>query len=201
MASSSIDGSGRQSQTARMALTQIPRRTVEDYLLLPDDGPRYQLIDGELYMAPSPNSFHQDISRNLVMILGPFIARRKLGKLYHAPFDVYLSEHNVFQPDVLFISNARAEILTKAGVKGAPDFVVEILSPSTARLDLDLKRRAYARFGVEELWIIDPKAREIGVYRFAENVEEPVATFREGDLIETRIFPGLKIDAREVFEE
>jgi Uma2 family endonuclease len=184
-----------------MVLKHMPRQTVSDYKLLPETGPRYQLIEGDLYMAPAPNRYHQDISRNLELIIGSYLRKRKLGKLYDAPFDVYLGEHDVFQPDILFVSNARNHILTEAGAKGAPDLIVEILSPKTAKLDLEVKRRGYARAGVEEMWIIDPKKRQIAIYRFAKDAEKPVAKIQEGDPLQTPIFPGLKIDTREVFEE
>lgn len=104
--------------------------------------------------------------------------------MYHAQFDVYLGEHDVFQPDILFVSNERRSILTERGAEGAPDFVVEILSPRTARIDHDNKRQIYARHGVDELWII-----------------EPATIFSEGNVIEPTRFPGLRIDTRDVFAQ
>jgi len=177
----------------------MPLLTVEDYRNLPETGPRYQLIEGDLYMAPAPNRYHQDISRNLELIIGNWLKKHPIGKLYDAPFDVVLDEFDVFQPDILFVSKERASILTDAGAEGAPDFIVEILSPRTARLDLDNKRKMYARHGVTELWIIDPEPRRILVYRFKENPAEPVEVRSEGDLIESALFPGLRIDTREIF--
>lgn len=92
-------------------MDSIPLVTVADYKLLPEMGPRYQLIEGDLYTAPAPNSFHQDISRNLQHILLNFLADQPVRAIYHAPFDVYLDETNLFQPDIVFVSNGRAEIL------------------------------------------------------------------------------------------
>src|SRR5438067_12573258 len=109
--------------------------TVEDYLSLPEGGPRYELIEGELLMAPAPNRYHQDISRNLTLILGEYLRKKRIGKIYNAPFDVFLGEINVVQPDIIFVSKKHARILTDAGAEGAPEFVVEILSPSTLRRD------------------------------------------------------------------
>jgi Uma2 family endonuclease len=179
----------------------MPMLTVEDYRNTPETGSRYQLIEGDLYMAPAPNRYHQDISRNLEWILCSYLKKNPIGKVYDAPFDVYLDEFDVFQPDVLFVSKARYSILTDDGAEGAPDFVAEILSPRTARLDRDNKRKMYIRHGVRELWLIDPEQRSILVYRTEEDAKNPVATHVEGDDIESPLFPGLRIDTREVFAE
>jgi Uma2 family endonuclease len=111
-----------------------------------------------------------------------------VGKLYHAPFDVHFDKHNVFQPDSVFVSKNRLSILTKAGAKGAPDFVVEILSPKTAEIDRVQKRQVYALAGVEELWIIDPEPRRIEVYVLAKNPGSPAAIRHERDQFESKLF-------------
>src|SRR6516162_4167517 len=133
-----------------------PPLTVAEYRNLPETGPRYQLIEGDLYMVPAPNRFHQDISRNLEVILANYLSAHPIGVLYDAPFDVYLTDTDVFQPDLLVVLNQNRGILTDAGAEGAPDFVVEVLSSKTRQLDLVNKKRIYARMGVKELWIIDP---------------------------------------------
>jgi Uma2 family endonuclease len=184
-----------------MATTQTPMLTVQDYRNLPETGPRYQLIEGDLYMAPAPNRYHQEISGNLELMLRIYLREHPIGKLYDAPFDVYLDEYDVFQPDILFVSRERFSILTDAGAEGAPDFVVEILSPKTANLDRENKRKMYARHGVIELWIIEPDERRILVYRLAENPDEPCAVYSEGDVIEPVMFPGLRIETSEVFAQ
>ncbi len=178
---------------------EAPPLTVEHYKNLPETGPRYQLIEGDLYMAPAPNRYHQDISRNLEFILLNYLKERPLGVLYDAPFDVYLSETDVFQPDIIVVLNANRHLLTDAGCEGPPDFVVEILSPKTRRLDLENKKRIYARLGVKELWIIDPEPREVLVYRFGENVDEPVERFDESGIGTSPLLPGLAIKLKEVF--
>jgi Uma2 family endonuclease len=131
--------------------------TVENYKILPETGPRYQLIEGCLYMAPAPNRYHQDISRNLEKILLDYLDEHPIGKIYDAPFDVYLDNYNVFQPDIVFVAKEHYAVFTDAGIEGSPDFVAEILSPKTARLDRDNKRRVYAQRGLRELWIIAPE--------------------------------------------
>lgn len=173
--------------------------TVENYKILPETGPRYQLIEGRLYMAPAPNRYHQDISRNLEYILLEYLEDSPIGTLYHAPFDVYLDDHNVFQPDILVVLNERLSILTNAGAEGAPDFIVEILSPKTARLDRKNKSRVYASSGVRELWIIAPEIRQIEIYLLEKDADNPEATHGEAEQFESALFPGLRFDAARIF--
>ena len=184
-----------------MSTAAIPLLTVENYKILPETGPRYQLIEGDLYMAPAPNRYHQDISRNLEYILLDYLEDHPIGKLYDAPFDVYLDEYNVFQPDILVVLNERLSILTDAGAEGAPDFVVEILSPKTARLDRDNKRRVYATSGVRELWIIAPESRTIEVYLLGQDAANPAAIYRESDTFESALFPGLQFKGPAIFAQ
>jgi Uma2 family endonuclease len=179
----------------------IPLLTVENYKILPETGPRYQLIEGDLYMAPAPNRYHQDISRNLEYVLLDYLEEHPIGKLYDAPFDVYLDQYNVFQPDILVVLNEHLSILTDAGAEGAPDFVVEILSPKTARLDRDNKRRVYATSGVRELWIIAPETRQIAIYLLGQDAAEPSATYGEQDNFESALFPGLRFQAAAIFAQ
>jgi Uma2 family endonuclease len=176
-----------------------PPLTVEHYRNLPETGPRYQLIDSELYMAPAPNRFHQDISRNLEFILLRYLAENRIGILYHAPFDVYLTNTDVFQPDIVVVFNENRRILTDAGAEGPPDFVVEILSPTTRGLDLEKKKRTYARLGVKELWIIDPEPGQLFRHVFEVDRQDPVETFNTRQTITTPLFPGLAVNLEEVF--
>ena len=175
--------------------------TKEDYRMLPDSGPRYQLVEGELYMSPAPNRYHQVISRNIEFMLLKYLEQHPGGELYHAPFDVYLTEHNVFQPDIVFVAKSNYDVLTDAGVEGIPNFVVEILSPSNAYLDKKAKLRVYAREGVKELWIVDPEARLLHVYDLPKNADSPGATYGQGDSFSSEHFPGLKISCAEIFRK
>lgn len=177
----------------------IPLHTVENYKILPETGPRYQLIEGDLYMAPAPNRYHQVISRNLEYILMKYLEEHPIGDLYDAPFDVYLGEYDVFQPDILVVLNERLSILTDAGAEGAPNFVVEILSPKTAKLDRVNKRRVYARTGVKELWIIDPEPRQIEVYLLGQDPATPKARHGDEAKFTSALFPGLTFDAAAIF--
>lgn len=178
----------------------FPPLTVENYKLLPETGPRYQLIQGDLYMAPAPNRFHQEISRNLQFEFHSYLKRNPIGKLFDAPFDVYLNEINVFQPDIIIVLNNRLGILTDAGAEGAPELVVEILSPKTRRLDLVNKKQEYARAGVEELWIIDPEPRTIMIHRFGSDGVEETRQVSEYGTLSTELLPGFELAAATIFE-
>ena len=176
-----------------------PPLTVAEYRNLPETGPRYQLIEGDLYMAPAPNRFHQDISRNLVVLFANYLLRHPIGVLYDAPFDVYLTDFDVFQPDLLIVLNENRKILTDAGAEGAPNLVVEVLSPKTRQLDLVNKKRVYARMGVKELWIIDPDKKEVAIYRFDQDPTDPVATLSGEMEVSSPLLPGLAIALPDIF--
>jgi Uma2 family endonuclease len=146
-----------------MAVRDTVRRklTYEDYVLFPEDGQRHEILEGEHYVMPAPSLEHQDVVMALSVKLGLFVRERRLGRVYPAPTDVLFSRHDIAQPDLLFVSNERADILTKANVQGAPDLVIEILSDSSRRRDETLKREIYERAGVLEYWLIDPQHRSV----------------------------------------
>jgi len=182
-----------------MAQVEIEKLTYREYEKLPETGPRYQLIDGELHLSPAPDRYHQVISRNLQYIIMRYLEDHPFGELYNAPFDVHLSEHDVFQPDLCFISEARADILVKKGMLGSPDWAAEILSPSTASLDKRDKRLRYAKFGVKELWLIDPELCRIHVYDLSANPNKPTITYDEGETFSCLHFPGLNFESDKIF--
>ena len=159
--------------------------TYADYAALPDDGHRYQLLEGELVMTPSPNTWHQGVSREIFVGLVQFVHLHGLGDVFAAPLDVTLSDRNVLQPDILFISNERARILQGGRIIGAPDLCVEILSPGTERIDRVRKLELYARFDVTHYWIVDLSARTIEEYvldqaTFTARAASPATTSRSG---------------------
>ena len=137
--------------------------TFKDYLKLPEGSP-YQLIEGELIMSPSPNSYHQTISKNLEFILIGYTKANKSGIVLHAPIDVYIDEKNVFQPDIIFISKENKSILRKKGIVGAPDLVIEILSVSTMGYDEIVKKNIYLEAGVKEYITVNPSEKIIKTY-------------------------------------
>jgi len=166
-----------------------------------EDGHYYQVIEGELHMSPSPNDLHQVIVGNIYFIFRAFLKKNPIGKARVSPLDVFLTEINVFQPDVLYVSHENASILTPSGTKGAPDLVVEVLSPGTKSYDLGPKRAIYARTGVKELWIIDPATLTIQVYRLQLNAQSPEAAFDATAHFTSPLLPGLTINAAEIFEQ
>ena len=174
------------------------RLTYADYLETPDDE-RYELLNGELVMSPSPKEIHQSISGILHLVIGAFVRERSLGKLYFAPFDVVLSDTDVVQPDLLFVSNERIGIVTADNVRGAPDLVVEILSPATAERDRTVKLDLYARHGVKEYWIVDPDARTITVLLRGEGGFEVVGVYGEGESLRSPTLAGFSVALGEVF--
>ena len=141
-----------------------PRYVYEDLLTMPDDGRRYELLEGDLLVSPSAKPRHQEIVTNLTMLLG-ILQKQGLGRVYPAPLDVVLDQHNVFEPDVFFIRTERLDIVTEKNVSGPPDLVVEVLSDGTRDTDLGCKLRAYGRFGVPEYWVVDSEANTVQVFR------------------------------------
>ena len=149
--------------------TTIPT-TWEDVLRMPDDGNRYEFIGGRLYVTPAPVIRHQRISRRLVGALIRFLEHAGHGEVFYAPCLVEIPDtSDRVQPDILFVSNERRAIIGEKAVLGAPDLVVEILSPSTARRDRGIKLDLYARRGVREYWIVDPVEDVVDVWRFGDD--------------------------------
>ncbi|MGH8021081.1 MAG: Uma2 family endonuclease [Opitutaceae bacterium] len=173
--------------------------TVDDYRATPE-GSRCQLVEGELIMAPAPSRFHQEILWNLGQILGRYLASHRIGRVYFAPFDVYLGEHDVYQPGVIFISQDRLHILADDGAHGAPGLVIEVISPSTAQLDKKRKRGIYARAGVKELWLVDPILLQVHLYNFAEDPTRAVRILDEDETFESPLLPELTFAAAEIFK-
>ena len=141
--------------------------TWEDVLRMPDDGNRYEFIGGRLYMTPAPVTRHQRISKRLHWALMEVLERAGHGQVFYAPLLVeFPGTGDRVQPDILFVSNERQTIIGEKQVTGAPDLVVEILSPSTAHRDRGIKLDLYARHGVREYWIVDPDEDAVDVWRF-----------------------------------
>ena len=148
----------------------LPQITWDHVKQLPDDGNRYEAIGGELYVTPAPSVRHQRISKRLYSALEGIVEEPGLGEVLFAPLGVrFPATGEGVQPDLLFVSNERREIVAPDELKGAPDLVVEILSPTTAGRDTDLKRLLYERQGVAEYWIVDPDARTVDVWRFGSD--------------------------------
>jgi Uma2 family endonuclease len=176
--------------------------TYDDFVLFPDDGLRHELIDGEHYVTPSPNTKHQQVLSNLHELIKPWLRRNAIGRVFFAPFDVVFSQVDVVEPDLLYISNERAaHILTDNNVQGVPELVVEIGSPSTRRRDETTKRALYERTGVLEYWVVDPELEVVRIYRRdGERFARPLELSTEaGDLLTTPLLPGLELRLDDIF--
>jgi Uma2 family endonuclease len=178
--------------------------TYDDFLLFPDDGQRHELIDGEHYVTPSPNTKHQRVSGNLHLLIGSWLEIHQVGRVFYAPYDVVFSNFDVVEPDLLYLSNERmAEVVTPQHVRGAPEIVIEIGSPGTRKRDETIKKRLYERSGVSEYWVIDPELDVVRVYRRGEDgFGRAIELSSEADdSLTTPLLPGLEMPLRRIFRE
>jgi Uma2 family endonuclease len=176
--------------------------TYDDFVLFPDDGLRHELIDGEHYVTPSPNATHQQIVVKLTLRIASWVEQHDAGSLFVAPFDVVFSKIDVVEPDLLYMSKARAaEILTQANVQGVPELVIEIGSPSTRKRDETTKRALYERVGVSEYWFVDPEQAVLRVYRRdGERFTRPLELSAEdNDVLTTPLLVGFELSIPDVF--
>jgi len=191
-----MDAQGKERED-RMRRAAI-KFTVADYNALPEQ-PRYELIEGEFYMTPSPSSDHQRVAKRIVSALTEWESRTKLGEVYFAPLDVILSNESVVQPDIIVILNRNRHIVQEK-VTGPPDVVVEILSPATLARDLTLKRRLYYRHGVAEYWVVDPARRTVEVNRWTEGDFSVYQTFAYSDTLVSPLLAGFSVPLRTLFD-
>ena len=178
--------------------------TYDDFVHFPDDGLRHELIDGEHYVTPAPNTKHQAILGQLYLLVGNWLEDHPIGRVFFAPFDVVFSHFDVVEPDLLYLSHARAaEVLTPMHVRGVPELVVEVASKGTRKRDETVKLRLYEQSGVSEYWVVDPKLEVVRVYRQTlDGFAPPIEHSREaGDSLATPILPGLELPLARIFRE
>jgi Uma2 family endonuclease len=178
------------------------RLTYDDYLLIPEDGQRHEILDGEHYVTAAPFVRHQILSFRLTLALGTFAEARHLGQILAAPLDVLLSPNDIVQPDLIFLSSGRLHLLNERNLRGAPDLIVEILSESTRRIDQGIKAETYERAGVQEYWVVDPTRDSVLVYCRVEDRLQAVGRLeaRTKDVLTTPLLPGLDIHLAEIFK-
>ena len=183
------------------AATPSGNFTYDDFVLFPDDGKRHEIIDGEHYVTPSPNTKHQVVAGNLHMAVGTYLRSQPIGAVFLAPFDVVFSHFDVVEPDLLYISKARRSVLTEMHVRGAPDLVMEILSPGTRKTDEITKRGLYEGAGVQEYWIVDPALETIKIYRRSDDAFALAAELfaEQQDVLTSPLLPGFAVSLREIF--
>jgi Uma2 family endonuclease len=177
------------------------RLTYQDLLELPDDGKRHEILDGAHFVLETPYLRHQRVSGRLMMRIYGLQESSGLGETLIGPFNVVLSEHDVALPDILFVSEGRKGIVTEENIQGAPDLMIEIVSPDTRTRDFGLKRDRYERFGVEEYWVADPDGDTVSVFRREGNrfADPLVLSASADDRLTTPLLPGLEIRLGDVF--
>ncbi len=173
--------------------------THSDLLAIPDDGKHREIIDGDMFVTPSPDLSHQRISRRLEFTLMKYFEAHPIGEVFDAPLDVILDDINVLEPDLLIVLSEHQEIL-KDWVRGAPDIVIEILSPTSVGHDRGPKLKAYARFGVREYWIVDREQHAIEVYRLGRSGYQLSRTFHNQDMLTTPLLPGFALEVGTIFQ-
>ncbi|HEY6322233.1 MAG TPA: Uma2 family endonuclease [Thermoanaerobaculia bacterium] len=188
--------------------TTSTRLTYADLVAMPEDGKRHELIDGEHYVTPSPTPRHQLVLGHLHLDLAGYVEANGLGQVFFAPLDVVLSDYDVVEPDLLFVSTERLARIGRAYINAAPDLAVEVLSPGTRKIDATKKLRLYEKFGVAEYWMIDPEAEWVEVYRAGSGgggelsgLHQAARLLRErGDgPLTSPLFPGLDLQLDRLF--
>lgn len=173
--------------------------TYADYALLPDEL-RCEILDGELLMSPSPRTLHQLCSMELSMLLWEYVRKNNLGKIVTAPMDVHLDARNIVQPDILFVSSARKNIIERDGIiRGVPDVAIEIVSPTSVVLDRGRKMQTYLRFGLPEYWIVDPANQSIEVYTLTNGQYVLASGAAQEGVATSVLISGFSVDVKSFF--
>jgi Uma2 family endonuclease len=176
---------------------QTKRWTYEEYYRL-DDDQRHEIIDGELLMAPAPDTWHQSWIGDLYSLLRTHVLRNKLGKVFMSPVDVVLDPENTVQPDIVFVASANLSIIQRPAIFGVPDLLVELVSPSSVRRDRYDKKALYARFGVKEYWIGDPANKALEILALKSGAYELHCCAEEKGKLTSLVLPGLEFDLSEI---
>jgi Uma2 family endonuclease len=184
-----------------MGAPEEVRLTYADYRQLPEDGRRYEILEGRLEVSPSATLVHQTVVARLMALLLPWILERDLGRLLTAPLDVILSNDTIVQPDLLFVSRERLKAIAGRWIHGCPDLVIEVLSQSTSSRDLGAKRQIYARFGVQEYWIVDPEARSITLLALDGSAYRELGSGTGDRCLRSSILAGFQIVPAQVFQD
>jgi Uma2 family endonuclease len=176
--------------------------TYEDYRRLPDDGWIYEVIEGELHMSPPPIPIHQENSGNLYVAFHNYAKKHDAGKVYDAPIEVILADWaNPVQPDILFITKERLHIVKRGRIEGAPDIIVEVLSPSNWLTDRREKFTIYAKAGVREYWIVNPGARTIELFVLREDRYALIGKYGVGEMVHSEVLPGFEVKVEDICPE
>jgi Uma2 family endonuclease len=173
--------------------------TYDDYAALPDDGRKYEIVNGVLIMGPAPSPDHQSIAVRLTHYLFVHVELAELGRVFSAPIDVELEPKNVFQPDVIVLLNTHLDRVTAKRIVGAPDLVVEVASPGTAAFDRLTKYDVYAHAGVREYWIVKSDQRTVEVLVLESGEYRSLGIFNGQVALPSRVVPGLPVRVEQFF--
>ena len=181
----------------------LKRLTYDAYLAMPEIKQRYSILDGELVLAAAPNPSHQTIVQELLLKLTPFVRERQLGRVFVAPLDVVIRREplRTRQPDVMFIGQERRFIIGPQVIEGAPDLVIEVLSPANTRQELQGKLDDYRTIGVREAWVVSPEARTVEVLQLAPGAMQRLGLYGLGDLLASQVLPDLRLTVDDIFPE
>jgi Uma2 family endonuclease len=172
--------------------------TYEDYKNAPNDK-RYELLEGELIVVPSPKTNHQRILKRLGTLIVNQVEKNGVGEVFYVPFDVVFSEETVLQPDILFVLKKHSHIITEDNIQGAPDLVIEILSEATQDRDRTWKRSLYSKHGVDEYWLVNPENNTVEILKLGEGGYEQFKAFEENQILNSPLLKDLRIDLKKVF--
>lgn len=175
--------------------------TYEDFKNLPDDGMRHEILDGDHYMSPSPQTAHQRVLADFYYILRQEVEERRIGEVFLSPYDVVLSDTSIVVPDLVYVSNARSDIIKKENIRGVPDLLIEIVSPSNPTRDTQRKRSIYEKQGVPYYWVIDPVNRTVTELVLTGPAYKLRSDLAGEAVFKPEIFPGLVIDLSAVWPQ
>ena len=173
--------------------------TVEEFMQLEESKTPCELINGKVFMSPAPAPFHQIVLGNFYTLLRSQ-AKKNGGIAFFAPVDLFIDDRNVFQPDLMYISAVKHDIITEQGIKGVPDLIVEIISPSNVYMDRTVKKKKYLSMGVSEYWLLSPINKWLKIYTPETGEDTPkVEIFKEGR-VASEVLKGLKFNLQDIFE-
>ena len=182
----------------------VARTTYQEFIKMevPDnDNHIYELLDGEIVKYSAPETKHQMASANLHLIMGGYVKEKKLGRVLYAPISVFLGEFSAPQPDLLFVATKNLAIVEKMAVMGAPDLIVEIVSPGSVVRDRVRKKDIYEKAGVPEYWIVDPKYFSVEIYQYTDSGYTLFHDVEGEGVVKSKVIKGLKIDVQDIFSE
>jgi len=177
--------------------TNFNKFTYEDYVLFLADGKRHEIIEGDHYVNPPPNSYHQAVLSRINSQFIELVEKPKLGFVFFAPIDVQLDELNIVQPDLVVILNERKSIITKKNIQGAPSLAVEIISPGNPKHDRQLKKKLYEKCEIPEYWIVDPESETIEAYLLVD--KRYVLQSNSSNEVQISILPDAKVNTKDLW--